>query len=207
MTEYLRVAEFVQVSVMQGRQNAAATAGACHNFSIRWCAMMYQNVPATPAQRMTTLAAGGGGANLVLQKTYVDAFAEGGRDWQSADDLAVAVRGLKRLEYAIPFGNFSQSTVLAVIKAPKNDGMIYTFSFPGGVAGAQGGTHTVAFFRKLQARRGALSPVGTDISAFDPNFGEYVIPALEFNYWFNKFKESYTGKFTTQRLFYVKENK
>jgi hypothetical protein len=178
MTDYLLTASFVQVSVMAGKQNAAATAGACHNFSIHWCSLLYAGVPRTPADRMAALAAGGGEANRVLQKTYVDAFGESGRDWKSADNLGVAIRGLVRTDYCIPFGNFNQQEVINIVKAPKVDGMVYTFSFAGGVVGAQGGTHTIAFFRQLQGRRGVISPVGSNVLAFDPNFGEYNIPDL-----------------------------
>jgi hypothetical protein len=203
MTDYLLTAPFSQVGVMTGRQNAAATAGACHNFSIHWCAMMLMGVPATPAERMAKLTAGRGEANPVLQRTYVGAFGEAGRDWKSADNLGVAIRGLVRAEYAIDFSAFSQSALLAVIKTPKYDAMVYTFDFTGSVVGAAGGTHSIAFYRKLQGRRGVVSPQGRWVIAFDPNFGEYAIEALEFNYWLNKEKGSY-GPFTQQRLFYVR---
>ncbi|MGN6764400.1 MAG: hypothetical protein ACTHJY_04460 [Rhizobiaceae bacterium] len=206
MTDYLRIAEFVQVQVMAGKSNAAATAGACHNFSIHWCALMYRDSrPESAATRMTKLSVSKGEANLVLQKTYVDAFSEQGRNWESADNLGVAIRGLARIDYVIPYGNFDQKTVVDIIRKPPAEALVYTFSFPGGIAGAQGGTHTIAFFRKLRGRRGVMEPESGVVSAYDPNFGEYAIPEMEFNYWFNKLKATYNGKFTTHRMMRLKD--
>ena len=205
--DHLRQAAFEQVTTMKGKSNAAATAGACHNFSIHWASMMCLDQPRTPAERMKALGARGGEANPVLQKAYVDAFGESGRDWTTADNLGVAIRGLTRVEYCIPFASFDEAAFMKIVNAPKHDAMIYSFSFPGSVVGAGGGTHTIAFFRKLQGRRGQVSPTGTQISAFDPNFGEYLVPSAGFGEWFRKLKDEYTGTFTTQRMMYLKENK
>lgn len=139
MTDYLRIAEFVQVQVMAGKSNAAATAGACHNFSIHWCALMYRDSrPESAATRMTKLSVSKGEANLVLQKTYVDAFSEQGRNWESADNLGVAIRGLARIDYVIPYGNFDQKTVVDIIRKPPAEALVYV-QLPGRYRRGSGG--------------------------------------------------------------------
>lgn len=202
------IATFSQVGVMQplvGR-SAAATQGACHNFTIEWVSFMFADKgvvsDAAAAQRMTKLSARRGAGNPVLQKVFNQRWAEGGQSYRMADGMMISLRGMKEVELTIPYESYDQKKLVGHVKTPKAAGFIYSFWFNGSVVGAAGGAHTIGFFRPVQGRGGALVPTGDHVSAFDPNFGEYYIPALEFNYWLNKYKDSY-GKFTHQMLKFV----
>ncbi|WP_137937480.1 hypothetical protein [Chitinivorax sp. B] len=208
MTQHCLISQFEQVNVMNGRANAAATAGACHNFAIHWCGLMLQDSdPAHADTRMATLAANRGGASPVLQKVFTDAFSEQNRDWKTADDLCVAIRGLVRKDYVIPYGGYDQTQLKDTLLSPDWSAMVYSFDFPGGILGAANGCHSIAFFRPLHASKGKVSPVSDKISAYDPNFGEYLIDKIELNYWINKLKQTYAGNILYHRMFYLKENK
>jgi hypothetical protein len=202
--DYLLISSFNQIATMAGLQSAAVLAGACHNFALSWCAVMFRVWDPSKADfRMAQLKAGKGGANPVLQKTFVDAWNEPGRDWRSADVLGMAVRGLVRVGYAIPLGNFNQAAVTAVVKAPQHPAMVYAFDRWNGVAGAGLESHTIAFFRQLRkGQRGGIAPADDQVSVFDPNYGEYLVPSLEFNYWFSKLKAHYTGTPPTMQFAY-----
>lgn len=204
-TEYLvEGGRFDQTATMAGRANQAATAGACHNFSIEWCSLIAakQGVEKA-AERMAALRVARGGANPILQKVFVRRWNETPRDFHVADTLPINLRGMARRGIGIQYSVYDQATAIRAIKKPGASGMLYSFWFPGRAIGAGDGAHTVAFFRPLTASRGSLIPTSTDVHAFDPNFGEYLIPELELNYWFNKFKASYNGRINYHHLVYI----
>jgi hypothetical protein len=198
---YHLISQFEQFGTMTGLQNAALTAGACHNFSIHWCALMF-TVPFQLANdRMGMLGAGKGAGSPALTKAFHDAWNEPSRDLRGADHLSVSTRGLERRDYVIPWGAFDQAAVNAVVAAPRYPAMVYTFSLPNATPGAAEGSHTIAFFRELQPL-GPRVPVRDQVSSFDPNYGEYLIPATDFANWFNQLKQHYGGTFTGHQMFY-----
>lgn len=202
------IAAFSQVGVMQplGEHSKASSMGACHNFTIEWVSFMLEDKglvsDAAAAKRMNKLSARRGAGNPVLQKVFSQRWAEGGQSYTMADGMMISLRGMKEVDLTIPYEPFDQKKLLTQIKTPKAAGFVYSFWFKGSVVGASGGAHTIGFFRPVAGSGGSLKPSGDYVSAFDPNFGEYYVPALEFNYWLNKFKDSY-GKFTNQMLKFV----
>jgi len=203
------IAEFVQVDAMAPLgMSAAQTQGACHNFTIHWLNLMIfedsDAVSDTKAaiNRMTKLSAGKGGGNAVLQKVYGQRWNELGNSFQDADNMPIALRGLKG-SAVIGYSTFNQDDFVKKIKKPDFAGFIYSFWFTDSVVGAPGGAHTIGFYRALTGKGGKLVPTKgyvDHVSAFDPNYGEYYVPVIEFNYWFNKLKQAYGGGLTHQML-------
>jgi hypothetical protein len=163
------VAPFSQVGVMAGSANAAATQGACHNFSLQWIAAMYaDSTPANADKRMTALSKGKGGAAMVTQTIF-------GNEWtrqsaEAADKGVAAWRGLQFVEDVLPYEGYTQAQFLDGLNTTSIAGVIYSFWFSGSVVGASGGAHTIAFFRKMKT--GRLGKADNQIYSFDPNFGE-----------------------------------
>jgi len=163
-------ADFSQVNVMQGSSNAAATAGACHNFSLEWIAEMYKDAsPGNAAARMTKLTKSKGSA-MVTQKVFTQEWTR--QSAEAADKGVAAWRGLKFTRDIVSYGAYSQANFLQGLDKADVSGLIYSFWFNGSVAGAGGGAHTIAFFRKMKTGRGSTSKADNQVFAFDPNFGE-----------------------------------
>ena len=129
-----QTAAFSQVAVMAGASNAAATAGACHNFSLEWLAAMYaDSSPANAAKRMTALGKNKGGAAMVTQKVF-------GNEWtrqsaEVADKGVAAWRGLQFVHDIIPYSTYSQLNFLQGINSTDVSGMIFSFWFSGSAVG------------------------------------------------------------------------
>lgn len=126
--------------------------------------------PANADKRMKALSKNKGGAAMVTQKIF-------GNEWTrqsaaAADTGVAAWRGLKFTSDIVPYSTFSAVEFLKGINAASVSGMIYSFWFSGSVAGAGGGAHTIAFFRKMKTARGATSKADNQVFSFDPNFGE-----------------------------------
>lgn len=203
MTQDCLTASFSQVDTMAGNANTAATAGACHNFSIEWCKLVCaDSTPGHATQRMTALGANKGKSNALMQKVFVSRWTEAGSDFTASDDLPIAARGMVRRGIGINYSAYSQAAAIQAINAPRSSGILYSFWFPGAVVGAGDGAHTIAFFRSLAARRGNLTSSG-DVFGFDPNFGEYLIPVAHLDAWFDNLKASYAGTITYQYIAYI----
>ncbi len=200
------IASFSQVGAMSSKlgHSAAATQGACHNFTIDWISLMFADngviSDSTAQSRMKRLSVRGGAGNPVLQKVFGQRWGEGGMSYKIADRMMISLRGLKEVGLTLDYSLFDQTDLLKKIKKTDASGLIYSFWFNGSVVGAPGGAHTIGFFRPLVAKRGQLVPSSDYICAFDPNFGEFYIPEVELNYWFNKFKLAYGGNFHHQML-------
>ncbi|HQT85967.1 MAG: hypothetical protein B7Z58_11895 [Acidiphilium sp. 37-64-53] len=169
-----QTAGFSQVNVMKGSANQAATAGACHNFSLEWLAAMYADArPANAAARMRALGKNKGGAAMVTQTVFSN---EWSRQSAAAADKGVAAwRGLQFVRDIIPYAAYTEASFLAGLNGTDVAGLIYSFWFTGSVAGAGGGAHTIAFFRKMKTGRGTTGKADNQVFAFDPNFGECLI--------------------------------
>lgn len=195
------IANFSQVGVMASKvgNSAAATQGACHNFSIEWISLMFTDnavVSNSAAQnRMKRLSLRGGAGNPVLQKVFGQRWGEGAMSYKIADRMMISLRGLKEKSLRLDYSLFDQNDLINKIIKTDASGMIYSFWFNGSVSGAPGGAHTIGFFRPLVAKRGQLVPNSDFICAFDPNLGEFYIPEADFNNWFNQFKQAYGGSF------------
>jgi hypothetical protein len=206
-------APFVQVvtmSALAGRA-AAATEGACHNFTINWISMLLtQPQFSTASSRMQELSKRHGAGDVMLQKAYGAFFDEMKADnvgtsalLGRADELGYLLRGLKS-KIVMDFNWFNSVRVRRAVKKarprPKDSGvgLVYSFQFNGAVVGAGGGAHTIGFFRKCSYRD---SDSAGSILAFDPNFGEYYMFPDEFRGWFRDLRRQY-GPFTTD---YMKE--
>jgi hypothetical protein len=181
---------FSQVDVMAGASNAAATAGACHNFSLEWLAAMYaDSSPANAAKRMTALGKNKGGAAMVTQKVF-------GNEWtrqsaEVADKGVAAWRGLQFVHDIIPYSTYSQPNFLQGINSTDVPGMIFSFWFSGSAVGAGGGAHTIAFFRKMQTGRGTTGKADNQVFSFDPNFGECLSIEGDMPAWVNNMLSNY----------------
>lgn len=191
------VATFVQVNAMKGlgAHSKAAVAGACHNFTIDWIGQMLADggevTDALAKKRMQTMRARNGAGNPVLQKVFGARWSEGGNSYKLADQMMIKIRGLKEVELAFDYSAYDQKRLVQCVKSPAGQGMVYSFWFDGAVVGAGGGAHTIGFFRPMAGSRGSLKPSGSNVSCFDPNFGECYVPGIEFNFWFNKMKAMY----------------
>lgn len=185
------VAPFSQVTAMSGlgAASAAASAGACHNFTLDWIARMLadggQVTPALATARINALSANNGAGNPVLQKAFGDRWKEGGDSYKLADKLMIMLRGLREIELTFDFTAYIEAQITAAVTAPRGRGMVYSFWFPGAVVGAAG-AHTIGFFRRLAPARGKLSPQDAFVSCFDPNFGEHHVPEADFGLWLNQ---------------------
>jgi hypothetical protein len=166
-----QTAPFSQVSVMSGATNAAATAGACHNFSLEWLAAMYADAsPGNAAARMTALSKNKGGAAMVTQMVF-------GNEWsrqsaEAADKGVAAWRGLEFDHDIISYSAYTQAEFLRGLNSTDVSGVIFSFWFSGSVVGAGGGAHTIAFFRSMKTGRGVTGKADNQVFSFDPNFGE-----------------------------------
>lgn len=204
-----RTSPFNQSTAMapHAGHSVAATDGACHNFTIEWLRLMLTGSgPATTsaASRMASLGASAGGASAILQKTYSEVFEEPGGQFERADRAMIALRGLREERLVVNYRNFDQAELTGAILSPEYAGFIYSFWYTA-VPPAAGGGHTIGFFREVTPRRGRYQPVGTDIHAFDPNFGEYLIPEAELVNWFSTYQACY-GTFNQHMLKSVAKN-
>lgn len=176
MLDKARTASFSQVAIMQPRQgvNAAATAGACHCFSLHWLSLILRAPEGGGSDRMAALGRGNGGSNLILQKVFGTRWVADGEGGNNADFLVTQNYRLATTE-AIPYGAYNPDALAHKLKvnALFGTGFIYSFWFSGSVVGAQGGAHSIAFY--------ATSMGGHSIiHVFDPNFGEFVLSGDEF---------------------------
>jgi hypothetical protein len=172
----MRIAPFEQVQVMRPRvgKNRAAVEGACHNFSLAWIADVIRNPDGSASERMTALGKNAGGANPVLQKAFGDRWTLEGMG--GADELITSVHGL-RTKDAIAYKAYNVNELLPALRAGVGKGFVYSFWFAGGVSGAEGGAHSVAFY--CTRHGGKLA-----IHFFDPNFGEFLFNEDEFaGFW------------------------
>lgn len=203
------LADFSQVKVMAGKLNAAATTGACHNFSLHWISLLYKDKGSTDEKlaiaRMKELAAKKGEANPILQKIFGEVWTQ--ESVENADKLMIALRGMKpSKEVGIPYSPYDQAKLVALLKAPKAAGMVYSFWFPGAIAGAQG-AHSIAFFRNVEGKKGKMVPMDQNVLAFDPNFGECHIAEANLGKWLDALKKTYSGAINQQWLKYIEPNK
>jgi hypothetical protein len=195
------LANFSQIGVISSLagHSAAATQGACHNFAINWISLMNEDPTATAEKsrkRMTQLSKGKGGGNPVLQAAYSRRWKAG--DYQKADEMMIAIRGLQEKGMAIDYSAFNLPKFKeAVSTSPEYSGIIYSFWFAGSVVGASGGGHSIGFYRELIARRGLLIKDTDYTICFDPNFGEMYIPDAEFNSFYGWIVSAY-GAFQLQ---------
>lgn len=191
------IANFNQVSVMAGlgSNSAAATDGACHNFTIEWISQMKADggavSPAAASQRMGRLGVRNGAGNPVLQKAFGGRWAEGGSSYRLADEMMIMVRRLHEVELAFDYSPYDQAALVNAVSAPAGCGMIYSFWFAGSAPGAAGGAHTIGFYRDLRPGRGRLNPTSTMISCFDPNYGECEVPEADFAFWITHMASMY----------------
>lgn len=204
------VAPFSQVTAMSalGTASAAASAGACHNFTIDWISRMIaddgQVGGALPAGRIAQLSWNRGAGNPVLQKVFGQRWGEGGDSYKLADTMMLMMRGLQEIELTFDYSPFIASQLVNAVTAPAGRGMIYSFWFPGTVVGANG-AHTIGFFRRLRPAGGRLVPVDGYISCFDPNFGECHVLESSFSYWLSQMAAQYGGVVTAHMLKVVDE--
>ncbi|MDG9666261.1 YopT-type cysteine protease domain-containing protein [Hahella sp. CR1] len=198
-----RIAEFDQTVAMSGLtgRSQAASEGACHNFTINWLSLMFQdNGDITRAkQRMAKLGVRSGAGNPVLQKAFGDRWGEGGNSYKMADKLMIQIRGLKEVALLKDYSHFSQRWLESTLMTPQYAGYIYSFWFPMKVVGADG-AHTIGFFRSVSGRQGQLVPNDATIVVFDPNYGEFHVPEAEFHKWFRKFRTYYGGTVTSHMV-------
>ncbi|OKH45563.1 hypothetical protein NIES2101_26285 [Calothrix sp. HK-06] len=189
------IAEFNQLNAMKGLRTAAALQGACHNFTIEWISLMFADGEVSDAKannRMQQLSKRLGGGNAVLQKVFAEVWKENPSSYKFADKQMIAIRGLEEAKLIFDYEAYDQTKLVQALRNPDYSGFLYSFWFPGAVVGATD-AHTIGFFRPMVAKKGKLLPTNEFISAFDPNYGEYLIPELEFNYWLNKLKAVYVG--------------
>ena len=155
-------------------RNKAAIQGACHNFALHWLAMILKDSLGSAKDRMTTLAAGAGGANPLLQKVFGERWKGEGAD--EADLLMLKIHGLTTKD-AIPYGAYDLAALKRKLTPVYSQAFIYSFWFAGSIVGAEGGAHSVAFFC-------VQHNVTTAIHFFDPNFGEFLMTLQEFDgFW------------------------
>jgi hypothetical protein len=167
------IAPFSQVGAMAARQgrNAAATAGACHCFSLHWLSLILTNVNGSAKDRMSAVGADSGGSNPIFQKVFVTRWGTDGAT--DADFLITRNYKLKTAD-VIPYSAFNVPAVSSKVNAGVGSGFIYSFWFTGSVVGAEGGAHTIAFY----ANKAGGSTV---VNLFDPNFGEFLVTIAEFS--------------------------
>jgi len=190
--------EFDQSKVMATKKglNAAADAGACHNFSLHWVSLMFKNASyevADAKARNKELAAKKGEANPVLQKVFGNQWTEATKETdvmealKAADKLMLALRGLKlgKKPETHKFENYDQAKIVNGLKAPEEQGFIFSFWWAPNLA------HTIAFFRKATPGGGKLKPSDDQICCFEPNFGEFHIKDANIDKWLNELKKEY----------------
>ncbi len=179
----MKIAAFQQVSVMGPRvgRNKAAVEGACHNFSLEWIANIARNPEGSASDRMAALAKKSGGANPVLQKMFGDRWKREGAG--GADELITQIHGLSTKD-VFGYKFYSASEILPGLRNGVGQGFLYSFWFSGGVVGAEGGAHSVAFYCTRHGGKLALH-------FFDPNFGEFLCNEDEFTGFWN----ALTGKY------------
>ena len=123
---------------------------------------------------MSVLSAKSGGANPILQKVFGDRWGLEGAS--GADDMICKIHGLLTKD-AIAFSNYDQSRMKKVLEDGVGSAFVYSFWFAGGIVGAEGGAHSVAFYVNLHGGKVALH-------FFDPNFGEFLFNNSEFDgFW------------------------
>lgn len=166
-----KVADFEQVRVMSplAKTSAAATQGACHNFSLHWCSEILANPGANGSTRMATLGRKAGGANPILQKAFGDRWSLEGQS--GADDMMLRIHGLSATS-VFPYSNFNPTSLKNGILGGKGKAFIYSFWFSGSRPGAEGGAHSIAFYCTSHGGNAV-------VHAFDPNFGEFVLTGGE----------------------------
>ena len=172
----MKIAPFTQVGVMGPRvgRNKAAVEGACHNFSLSWIADIMRNPAGAAKDRMAELGRHAGGANPVLQKMFGDRWGLEGAT--GADELITQIHGLITKD-VFAYKQYIANEVLSGLCGNVGKGCLYSFWFSGGVVGAEGGAHSVAFFPNKHGGKVA-------IHFFDPNFGEYLLTEDEFgSFW------------------------
>lgn len=172
----MMIAPFNQVGVMGPRvgRNKAAVEGACHNFALSWIADIMRNPSGSAASRMAELSKRSGGANPILQKVFGDRWGLEGD--QGADQLMTQIHGLVTKD-VFAFKRYVAIEVLSGLKNNVGKGCLYSFWFAGGVIGAEGGAHSVAFYPTRHGGKVAMH-------FFDPNFGEFLFSEDEFNgFW------------------------
>ncbi|PAU40311.1 hypothetical protein CKF94_04370 [Vibrio coralliilyticus] len=185
------VANFSQVDVMKAKKgtSAAATNGACHNFSIEWLSFMFEK-KGDAKQRMKRLSARDGAGNPVLQKTFASRWSEGGASYQVADRMMISLRGLKETALLYDYTHFNIKNIVKAVTKPQHAGFIYSFWFPGAVVGASG-AHTIAFYRSLSPKQGSLKTDNDTVYIFEPNYGEFEVPSKDFESWLKKLATFY----------------
>jgi hypothetical protein len=175
MDEY-RTASFEQVTVMGPRvgKNKAAVEGACHNFSLNWISLILNDPLGSSKDRMVKLSANSGGANPVLQKVFGDRWGLEGAS--GADDMMCQINGLTTQD-VFAYKVYDKGELSRGLLQGSGLGFVYSFWFAGGRIGAEGGAHSVAFYTVIYGS-------GNAIHFFDPNFGEFVFNATEFDaFW------------------------
>ena len=141
----------------------------------------------------------------LLQKIFGEVWTQ--ESVENADKLMIALRGMKpSKEVGIPYSPYDQAKLVALLKAPKAAGMVYSFWFPGAIAGAQG-AHSIAFFRNVEGKKGKMVPMDQNVLAFDPNFGECHIAEANLGKWLDALKKIYSGAINQQWLKYIEPNK
>jgi len=172
----MKIASFTQVGVMGPRvgRNKAAVEGACHNFSLSWIADIARNPSGSASERMAGLGKRAGGANPVLQKMFGDRWSSEGAT--GADTLITQIHGLITKD-VFGYKQYNANEILSGLRDNVGKGCLYSFWFSGGVVGAEGGAHSVAFYPGKHGGKVA-------IHFFDPNFGEFLFNEDEFNgFW------------------------
>jgi Yersinia/Haemophilus virulence surface antigen len=177
------LASFEQVKVMGPRVgvNKAAVTGACHNFSLSWISLILTNPLGSAKDRMASLSQNAGGANLVLQKTFGDRWTLEGA--AGADDMMCQLNGILTTD-AIAYGAYDYAALKRKIVNGFGLAFLYSFWFAGGIVGAEGGAHSVAF-NIIQHN------VTTAIHFFDPNFGEFLLTSNELDAFWIEFVATY----------------
>jgi hypothetical protein len=166
-----QLADFSQVGAMSGASNAAATAGACHNFSLEWLSLIYKDPSDDRAVgRMMDLSKNKGGSSMVTQAVFVSEWTRQGMEL--ADRGVSAWRGLEFVRDIISYSGYNLDNLVQALETTDIAGMLYSFWFSGSAIGAGGGAHTIAFFRKVKSSRGRTGKADNTVLAFDPNFGE-----------------------------------
>lgn len=177
--EKWKIADFSQIDVMAPRaknnRNAAATGGACHNFSIAWTSLILRDTAAPAHSRMSALAKNSGNINPLLQKVFVDRWGlEGAR---GADSLITQVHGVT-CQDVFAYKSYNVNEIIPNLKMGIGNAFVYSFWFDGSTPGAPNGAHSVAFYA---TKHGDM----LTLHFFDPNFGEFLLQENEFPTFWN----------------------
>ena len=177
--EKWKIADFDQCDVMapraKNKRNAAATEGACHNFSIAWASLILRDANASAHSRMSALAKNNGNINPLLQKVFGDRWElEGAR---GAESLITQIHGVT-CQDVFAYRSYNANEIIPNLKMRIGNAFIYSFWFNGHVKGAENGAHSVAFYA---TKHGDM----LTLHFFDPNFGEFLLQENEFPTFWN----------------------